>query len=167
MSKNTTVPGLRLDETEVKANGTEGLRALLTFKIARTQASLNAQASHLLRQHSDLTLVEWRVIQLLSYFKEAPMSMLAAEAQIDKGQLSRRINTMIKKGLIEAEQDAVDQRRQILRLTQKSNNAAAAMRPIMEERQKQLREDISPEALDTFMEVLDKIERSAYRRARE
>lgn len=150
-----------LDISDAQPAGVEGLRSVLTFKLARAQARLSAQASHLLRKHSDLSLVEWRVIQLLLLYGETSMSVLANEFEIDKGQLSRKINSMIDKGLVVSERDPSDQRKQILSLTSKSVAVAKHMKPIMDERQKRLRAAISDAELTSFLDVLAKIENAA------
>ena len=124
-----------LDTDEAKKAGVEDVRSVLTCRMARAQATLNAQASHLLRKNSELTLVEWRVIQLLVLYAEAPMSVLAADLQMDKGQLSRRVNSMIEKGLIAGAQDPTDQRKPILRFTANSLHAAKSLNPNMHDPQ--------------------------------
>ena len=153
-----------LDSSKKEAVGVEGLRSVLTFRMAKTQAALNAQATHILRSRSNLTLVEWRVIQILALYDEAPMSTLAAELRMDKGQLSRRVNAMIEKGLISSEQDSHDQRKNNLKLTPKSIAEARALKPVMEARQRALREGISKSDIDTFYRVLSEVETRANKR---
>lgn len=164
MSNKNHNAGVMLDIAEARPDGVEGLRSVLTFKLARAQARLSAQATHLLRTHSDVSLVEWRVIQLILLFGETSMSVLANEFEIDKGQLSRKINSMIERGLVVSEQDPSDQRKHILSLTPKSVVIAKDMKPIMDARQKKLRAEISDTDMATFFDVLAKIEAAALTR---
>jgi DNA-binding MarR family transcriptional regulator len=134
------------------------LTSFVTAKLARTQNKLNAQATHLLKQGCDLTLAEWRIILILRIFDGAPMSKLAAEVQMDKGQLSRKISAMTQKGLIVSAPDARDNRMQHLHLTRSATDIADRMTPVMQRRQALLVADVAPDDLDTFFAVLAKID---------
>jgi len=140
---------------------TLGLTSFVTFKLARTQNKLNAQATHFLKTQSDVSLVEWRILQLMRFFEGASMSQLAAQVQMDKGQLSRNVGAMIKKGLITTTPDKADHRKQILALTDTANAVIERMMPIMQQRQKLLVDGISPADLETFFNVLSVIDEAA------
>ena len=137
------------------------LTSFVTFRMSRAQNKLNAQATQILKSRSGLTLVEWRIIQLLKLFEGAPMTKLAAEVQMDKGQLSRKIAAMLDKGLLTATPDETDNRKQTLRLTDKAMAINAAMMPIMQKRQDMLVSDVTDEELEVFFKVLGKIDEAA------
>lgn len=137
------------------------LTTFVTFRLARTQNKLNAQATYFLKSNSDLSLVEWRIIQLMRIFSGASMSQLAAEVQMDKGQLSRKVTVMVNKGLIEATPDKLDQRKQNLALTQKALAISEDMLPIMRKRQAKLVSRVSSKELDVFFKVLEAIDAAA------
>ncbi len=139
-------------------------RGSVTVRVAKTHANLNAHAAQVLKSHSDLTLVEWRVIQLLSLYKEAPMSIIASELQIDKGQLSRRLSAMTAKGLVTSSPDANDQRKFILRLTGQSLTYVRKLSPIMDKLQSDLQAGVSDSDLDTFYRVLARFDANATKR---
>lgn len=132
--------------------------SFVTFRLARLQSSLNAQGTALLKSNSGLSLVEWRLIQILRMFGNASLTEIAGVVQMDKGQLSRKIKSMVEKGLLRAKTDKRDQRIQHLTLTKKAEHLSAKMMPIMEARQKRLLADVSAEDLDVFYSVVDKIE---------
>ena len=140
---------------------TLGLTSFVTFKLSRTQNKLNAQANHFLKAHSDLTLVEWRILQLMRLFEGASMSQLATEVQMDKGQLSRKVAAMTKQGLITTNVCDNDHRKQDIALTDKANAMIENMMPIMKKRQQMLVDGISKEDLDTFFRVLSVIDEAA------
>lgn len=136
----------------------EKLRSFVTYRLARVQAKLNAQAMQILRARSELTLVEWRVTQLLRLLKTASMSQLARELQIDKGQLSRRIKSMVENGVVISEPDETDTRQQNLRLSAHGLAVNTEIFPTMQKRQALLMDGISDEDIATFLDVLEKIE---------
>lgn len=132
--------------------------SFVTFRLARLQSSLNAQATAMLKAKSGLSLVEWRLIQILRMFKNASLTEIAGTVQMDKGQLSRKIKSMVGKGLLRVETDKQDQRVQHLTLTKAAETLSAEVMPTMEARQKRLLADVSAEDLEVFYSVLDKIE---------
>jgi DNA-binding MarR family transcriptional regulator len=138
--------------------GADELRSFLTFRMARVQAKLNAQAMQLLRAQSDLTLVEWRVIQLLRLLNKASMSQLAREIQMDKGQLSRKIKTLVARRIVISEPDKADARQQLLHLSAHGIELNIALMPMMRKRQELLVENINESDLGVFYTVLEKIE---------
>ena len=132
--------------------------SFVTFRLARLQSSLNAQAIALLKSRANLSLVEWRLIQVLRMFDTASMTEIAAIVQMDKGQLSRKIAAMVKKGLLRVEKDKRDQRVQHLHVTQAAQEISAQMMPTMQARQDMLLKDVSKEDLAAFYRVVDSIE---------
>ncbi len=132
--------------------------SFVTFRLARLQSSLNAQGTALLKSKAGLSLVEWRLIQTLRMFKNASLTEIADHVQMDKGQLSRKIKSMVEKGLLSANTDKHDQRVQHLALTPKAEQLSAQIMPFMEARQQRLLADVSPEDLEVFYRVVDKIE---------
>ncbi|MEM7299538.1 MAG: MarR family winged helix-turn-helix transcriptional regulator [Pseudomonadota bacterium] len=132
--------------------------SFVTFRLARLQSGLNAQATAILKSQAGLSIVEWRLIQTLRMFKDASPTEIAAHVQIDKGQLSRKIKSMVSKGLLTVEIDKKDQRQQHLRLTEDAERLSQRMMPKMEARQNLLLVDVSGEDLAIFYSVVDKIE---------
>lgn len=132
--------------------------SFVTFRLAKLQASLNAQATGLLKAKAGLSLVEWRLIQTLRMHENASLTEIAAIVQMDKGQLSRKIKAMVEKGLLRTATDAQDQRVQHLRLTAKAEQLSKEMMPTMEARQELLLAGISESDLATFYSVVDKLE---------
>ncbi|MEM8802748.1 MAG: MarR family transcriptional regulator [Pseudomonadota bacterium] len=132
--------------------------------MAKLQASLNAQATSLLKANSGLSLVEWRLIQTLRMHKNASLSEIARIVQMDKGQLSRKIKAMVEKGLLRTETDKQDQRVQHLKVTAAAERLSEKMMPTMEARQELLLADISADDLATFYEVVDKLEKASKQR---
>ena len=117
------------------------MSSFVTFRLSKLQSSLNAQATSILKQNSDLTLVEWRIIQVVRMFEDMTSSMIVDHVQMDKGQLSRKIKGMIEKGLLKSERNQDDKRVQKLILTEKALSISDMLMPTMEKRQKNLLSD--------------------------
>ena len=132
--------------------------SFVTFRLAKLQSRLNAQGTAILKENSGLSLVEWRVIQVIRMFDNPSLSQIAEHVQMDKGQLSRKIKGMIEKGLLKSQRDVGDKRIQKLGLTEKAVEINRRLMPIMEQRQHNLLTDITPDELDSFYRIIDKIE---------
>lgn len=137
------------------------LVSFVTFRLARTQNKLNAQATALLKAHSELSLVEWRIIMLVRLYDGASMSKIAGDVQMDKGQLSRKVAAMTAKGLIQTTPDDHDHRMQHLHLTPKALELAETMTPVMRKRQARLVDGVEPDELEVFLKVLARIDEAA------
>ena len=132
--------------------------AFVTFRLSRLQSSLNAQAAAILKAQAGLSLVEWRIIQVLRMFENASLTKIAGIVEMDKGQLSRKITAMVEKGLLSVEQDAQDQRVQHLHLTAAAKDLSQRVMPTMAARQNRLLAEICPRDLEAFYRVVEKLE---------
>lgn len=135
--------------------------SFVTFRLARLQANLNAQAIALLKSNAGLSLVEWRIIQVLRMTENASPTEIAGIVQMDKGQLSRKIKAMVGDELLRVETDKHDQRVQHLHLTAKAQKLSDRMMPKMEARQELLLSEVSAKDLQTFYSVVEKIEKAS------
>ena len=113
------------------------------------------------RKNLDLSLVEWRVIQVIRMFEKPSLSQIAEHVQMDKGQLSRKVKVMIEKGLLKSQRDNKDKRIQKLDLTEKAKKINMDLMPVMEQRQRRLLADVTPDELQMFYRIINKIETAA------
>lgn len=137
------------------------LQQYLTFRISRVQAKLNAQGARVLMQAVGLTLTQWRVVALIGAVGQTRLSDLAREAALDKGLLSRNVKNLVNQGVVRSTPDEMDHRVQHLSLSDKGQEIFDRALPATRKRQKWLRQDLSPDEIDTFRRVLDKLEIAA------
>lgn len=140
------------------------LTSFLTFRMARTQNKLNSQITYYLKTYSDLTLVDWRVLRLLEAMEEATMAQVARLLQMDKGQLSRKTRTLLERGFMSSRIDPDDNRKQLIKIEDAGRKLIQLMLPRVEQRQKLLVEGITPQEMEIFMQVLERIDIAAARR---
>ena len=140
------------------------IKQFLTFRLSRIQAKLNSQASAVLKAHSDLSLVEWRVLSLVANFEKSTSAELAKEAEIDKGLFSRNLKRLVSSGYIRITPDVADQRRQILSLKKKGSDTYTALIKIMRKRQKFLIAEFNPDEMKAMRSALQKLDRASERR---
>ena len=73
------------------------LQRNLTYRLARVQARLNAQAARLLKEKAGLSLTQWRILKLIRTYGQANASTLAKASTMDPGHFSRKVKTLIAK----------------------------------------------------------------------
>jgi DNA-binding MarR family transcriptional regulator len=134
------------------------LSSLLTFRMARVQAKLNAQGSRILREVSGLSLAQWRILLILGADGETTPSEVSRNAQFDKGLLSRKLKLLIEDGLVKTRPHPTDRRQQILSLTPAGQKMFQETLPHMTARQERLRGLFEEEELSVLYDVFDKIE---------
>ena len=140
------------------------LNDFVTYRMARVLAKLNAQASHILKTHCGLSLVQWRVIALLANGELNNLNGLASASAMDKGQLSRKIKSLVEAGYLTSQQDEKDHRAHIIKLTPAGEEIHRMMLPVMRRRQAYLTADLSEDEIEQMRESLLKIENAADRR---
>ena len=138
-----------------------GLPSFVTYKIARVQNRLNAQATAILRKHTDLSLTEWRIISIVNLLKSTTASTISREVGMDKGQISRAVKPLIDRGLLEPCEHEKDSRQTILCLTNRGQEVVDEHSKIMRARQDSLTQNIEDDELDVFYRVLEKLYKNA------
>lgn len=149
------------DDTSKSPTEETGFKRFVTYRLARLQSRLNAQAIRLLRLHSKLSLTEWRIIGMTAIHGEATLSLLARETELDKGQLSRAVTTLVKKGYLRSKVNDADQRQNFLSLTDAGRAQHEQVLPVMRNRQAGLTETITEEEMKVLVRVIEKLEQAA------
>ncbi|MEM9319975.1 MAG: MarR family winged helix-turn-helix transcriptional regulator [Pseudomonadota bacterium] len=136
------------------------LQDFLTFRLAKVQARLNAQAIRILKDTAGISLSQWRVIAVVGAGGEN--TVLAADIKrvmgYDKGLFSRTLHRLIEQGFVTSQTDTGDQRRQALALTETGKALFDRTLPIMQARQHSLRSALEQDELDALCSGLEKLE---------
>ena len=133
----------------------------LTFRIARLQARLNAQASELLNAYAQISLSEWRILAVLSNPSVKTQKDVLNAMGLDKGQISRTLKRLEGRGLINMAWSKSDQRQRQVSLAPGGVEIVDKMSPIMMKRQAYLQSDISASDIDLLFELIGKLEANA------
>ena len=88
----------------------------LTYRIARLQAKLSAQASELLKEHLNLSLSEWRALAVIYNPEVETQKDVLLAMGLDKGQISRTIKRL-EKELVQTDKSTADNRLRKISLT--------------------------------------------------
>lgn len=135
------------------------LSTILTFRLSRLQASLNAQAADLLRRHGGVPLAHWRVMLLLYDNLASTQREIVELAAFDKGQVSRIVDRLIEEGLVVSESDVDDKRVRKLRLTSTARQMLGRLIPLMRKRQEHLASGFEGGEMAQLFEYLDRLDK--------
>lgn len=137
------------------------LSTILTFRLSRLQANLNAQAADLLRRHGGVPLAHWRVMLLLYDNLANTQREIVELAGFDKGQVSRIVDKLIENGLLVSESDVDDKRVRKLRLTQAARQMLGRLIPLMRQRQEHLASGFEETEMKQLFEYLDRLDKGS------
>lgn len=138
------------------------LTEMVTYRLSRLNAQLNAQAARILKETADLSLARWRVLVVLDTHGRVPSSEIVRSTAVDKGQLSRTIKGMISDGLIASEIRESDGRSHLLSMTAKGRTQFETARPAMRKRQINLLGSLEDAEREALFAALDKISAAAH-----
>lgn len=157
---------LKMKQTDSMGEVTDApldVKQFLTCQMARVQAKLNAQAAAILKRHSKLSLVQWRVMTLLASGGDN-LTSICRLSGMDKGQVSRKLTQLVSQGLVLTRLDEADHRSQKLSLSEKGEELHGRILPIMRARQAHLASDMSDDEQAMLRELLLRLEVAAEQR---
>ncbi len=134
------------------------LQDMLTYRLSRINAKLNAQATRILKETSGLTQAHWRVLVMIDALGPVAPAQIVRTALMDKGQLSRTIKDMVARGLIRLKDSGSDHRSHVFSITERGRSLFERARPAMQARHLRLSEDLDAADRAAFHRVLDKLE---------
>lgn len=134
------------------------LQQMVTFRISRLHARLTAQASKILKETAGISLMQWRVFVMLESHGKITPAEIVRRTDLDKGQLSRAIKSMVELGLITSEASESDLRAHKLDFTQKGLEVFMRARPHMRHRQSLLLGALDQKEQDALFDALHKLD---------
>ena len=138
-----------------------GLTEQVPFRVSQLSSKLNAQAARILREKCGLSLVQWRILVLLTELGSSHAALVAQYAGMDAGLFSRKMRSLVDNGLIKSVPDKKDQRQTRLSITSAGRTTYRNAMPTMEARREALLEGVTAEEKRAFFKMLDKLEENA------
>lgn len=131
---------------------------ILTYRLSKLQARLNAQAADLLRRHDGVPLAHWRVLVILNSGLATTQKEIVELAAFDKGQVSRIVDRLIEDEFLISESDIDDKRIRKLRLTASAQQMITRLIPLMQKRQEHLVGGFSEDEKRQLFAFLDRLD---------
>ncbi len=134
------------------------LQQMMTFRLSRLHAKLNAQSARILNKSAGLSLSQWRIMVLIETHGKITPTKFVRLTKFDKGLVSRTIKGMIKEGLLQSESSESDQRSHLVDMTEKGLAVFEKARPHMRKRQSRLLNCLTVAERKVLFQAFDKLE---------
>jgi DNA-binding MarR family transcriptional regulator len=108
-------------------------------------------------QPLELTAMQWEPLLLLSKGRADTVAALARECEMDCGAMTRMLDRLEQKQLVQRQRSEADRRLVHLTLTQKGLEAAAAIPPVIREELSRHLQDFSPQETELLIRMLERM----------
>jgi DNA-binding MarR family transcriptional regulator len=110
-----------------------------------------------------LNLAEYRTLNTLAELSSTSIRDIAADASLDKAQVSRAVAALTARGLVVQVVDGTDRRLRVVKLTPAGEALIAETLPFVTERQQQLEQNLSEAERRALWSALTSISKAAER----
>lgn len=122
-------------------------------KIAREAQKLNAMVF----KETNIGSSELELIHYVRHHPDTTQQEAANELHVEKGAVTKRVRSLVKKGYLICRQDIKDKRKHLLYPTEKAQALKQSRTSIEAAFYDWLLEDLSQEEKETFQTILDKV----------
>lgn len=137
------------------------LRAQPLFQLYLAWSSANPMFVRLSEGRFNITRREWRILATLSYFERLSVSDLAQEVQLDLVRTSRAVTRLVEKGLLSKMKSSSNARLVWVSLEPSGYAVFEQMKPLVEELNQLLVQDLNTDELELLATILQKITQRA------
>lgn len=140
------------------AHGQFELETFLPYRLSLLSNTVSEGIARAYRREFGLSVTEWRVIAILGRFPGLTASEITARGAMDKVAVSRAVNRLQERGLLERGAHLEDRRRQPLRLS--SRRGRSLFRKVVPKAlsyESRLLEGLDPEELELFQALLTRL----------
>jgi DNA-binding MarR family transcriptional regulator len=138
MSKPAAVRSDRAQRPDQRRDGR------FPYWFARVSRALSQHLLQHVTAEFDLNLAEYRILDALADLDSASIRDIAAEASLDKAQVTRAVTDLTKRGLVVQMVDGRDRRLRVVRLTPAGRRLRDATLPFVTARQRRLEQRLTP-----------------------
>jgi DNA-binding MarR family transcriptional regulator len=118
------------------------LTHFLPFRLNRLAAEISVELSALYAERFEIDIPQWRVLATLSSGNVWTAKAIVASTRTHKSTISRAVEALTKRGLIEAVQSPDDKRAYRLRLTHQGRKLFLKLEPLVLDYEKRLMEQL-------------------------
>ena len=133
------------------------LEDFLPYKLSIVTQTVSGALSKIYASRFDLSVPQWRVMAVLGRYEPISANEVCDRTVMDKVAVSRAVQAMLRRGLVERTVDASDRRRSALRLSKRGWAIHNEIVPMALEYEHRLLQAMTPEeraALDTLLQRL-------------
>jgi len=153
MSKNQPNPSSPVDN----AVSAFALENFLPYRLSVVTQTVSGGLSKIYASRFDLSVPQWRVMAVLGRYEPISANEVCDRTVMDKVAVSRAVQAMLRRGLVERTVDNRDRRRSALRLSKRGRAIHNEIVPMALEYERRLLESLTVEeraALDSLLKRL-------------
>ena len=159
-----TIARRKLQRTRVKPEHREiahllplydiGGQAYFGYRVVLAARLFDRRIVEILKETGELTLPRWRVVAQLGLIATGTVRSLADGAAVDRAEVSRAIQELMKLGFVERTENAADKRSPTFALTEAGRKSFGAVRKPIGKFILHLVDDLDPKDLEAADKVL-------------
>ena len=130
------------------------------YKVYSMQRLLHRVLEISFKQYG-ITPGQWNLLNQLDQAGALSQRKLAEQTKKEQATITRYLDTLERKGLIVRTRDANDRRAHVITITDEARKLLHQVEPIAEEASSKLVEEISPEEIEMFLHVVEKLSQNA------
>jgi DNA-binding MarR family transcriptional regulator len=153
MSKNQPDPSLAVD------NGASGfaLENFLPYRLSIVTQTVSGGLSKIYASRFDLSVPQWRVMAVLGRYEPISANEVCDRTVMDKVAVSRAVQAMLRRGLVERTVDPQDRRRSALRLSKRGRSIHSQIVPLALDYERRLLDTLSHEERSMLDSLLKRL----------
>jgi len=135
----------------------ERISELLTFRLARLVAVNDKAGARWMNSNFNIKLNDWRILGLVHEFGPVRVGLIADILMLDRGQVTRVVQGLVQRGLLESTAGKTDARSTELTLTEPGKQVQQQIMKFASDRNKQVVAPLSKEETEQLFAILDKL----------
>ncbi|MBR9879973.1 MAG: winged helix-turn-helix transcriptional regulator [Gammaproteobacteria bacterium] len=135
------------------------LQQFLPYRLNSLADRLSQALARMYAERYQLNIAQWRVLAWLSHLDELSAKQIAQATRMDKARISRAVQSLEERGLIQRTPSSRDQRVQDLRLTEAGQVLLAELVPEAQQWEADVVATLSVGEYRDLMSVMGKLER--------
>ena len=133
------------------------LERYLPYRLSILSNRISALISEIYSDKFALSITEWRIMAVLGEYPDVSADEGSLKTQIEKSILSRAINKLVQRKLLQREFDPLDRRRSMLRLTATGLSVYDEVVPVSYDYEKALVSCFTDAEREQFSEFIDRL----------
>ena len=133
------------------------LKRYLPYRLSILSNRISALISEIYSDKFALSITEWRIMAVLGEYPDVSADEVSLKTQIEKSILSRAINKLVQRKLLQREFDPLDRRRSMLRLTATGLSVYDEVVPVSYDYEKALVSRFTDAEREQFSEFIDRL----------
>ena len=133
------------------------LERYLPYRLSILSNRISALISEIYSDKFALSITEWRIMAVLGEYPDVSADEVSLKTQIEKSILSRAINKLVQRKLLQREFDPLDRRRSMLRLTATGLSVYDEVVPVSYDYENALVSCFTDAEREQFSEFIDRL----------